>query len=425
MPFLLLGGRSPLGREAAPLARCSPPTTEYAKMDEVVVCHAGCTMPNVLSMRGWMRWECVMLDVLCLVAIKGCAHFNQRKGKHIITSRIEHKAVLDTYRQLERGGFEVTYLDPDSSGLIHPEMVAGAIREDTTVVSIMHVNNELGTANDIAAIGKVCRENKVFFHVDAAQSAGKTGIDVEAMFVDMTSFSAHKIYIVRLLGVCIDPRKMCILMELMEQGSLRQYVDANPNLPTSRLFVIFKEIASGMAFAQAHTPNPILHRDLRPCNILVDCHGRTAIADFGLSTGAGTLSKTKTTGGTLAYDAPEVLDEDTWSTAGGVYSYAVLVWEVITTKSPCAGSGTKQIMKSVVMKEQRPHGKQWDEPMDEDQCHPFFAVLIKGCWAQEPGDRPSFADLSSRFDEAAALPTFHPTDPVEAEHPAQLQQGEP
>ena len=124
------------------------------------------------------------------LAIKGCAHFNQRKGKHVITSRIEHKAVLDTTRQLEREGWEVTYLDPDSNGLIQPQMVADAIREDTTVVSIMHVNNELGTLNDIAAIGKICRERKVFFHVDAAQSAGKTPIDVEAMYVDMMSFSA-------------------------------------------------------------------------------------------------------------------------------------------------------------------------------------------------------------------------------------------
>ena len=121
------------------------------------------------------------------LGIKGCAHFNQRKGKHVITSRIEHKAVLDTCRQLEREGFEVTYLDPDSSGLIQPQMVADAIREDTTVVSIMHVNNEIGTLNDIAAIGAICRERKIFFHVDSAQSAGKTPIDVEAMKVDMMS----------------------------------------------------------------------------------------------------------------------------------------------------------------------------------------------------------------------------------------------
>jgi cysteine desulfurase len=94
------------------------------------------------------------------LAIKGCAHFNQRKGKHIITSRIEHKAVLDTCRQLEREGFDVTYLDPDSNGLVHPEMVLEAIREDTTIVSIMHVNNELGTVNDIAKIGKICRDRR-------------------------------------------------------------------------------------------------------------------------------------------------------------------------------------------------------------------------------------------------------------------------
>jgi len=128
------------------------------------------------------------------LAIKGCAHFNQKKGKHVITSKIEHKAVLDTCRQLEREGFEVTYLDPDSDGIIQPDVVASAIREDTTVVSLMHVNNEIGTINDIAAIGEICREHKVFFHVDAAQSAGKINIDMTAMKVDMMSLSTHKIY---------------------------------------------------------------------------------------------------------------------------------------------------------------------------------------------------------------------------------------
>ncbi|MCV6606211.1 MAG: aminotransferase class V-fold PLP-dependent enzyme, partial [Porticoccaceae bacterium] len=128
------------------------------------------------------------------LAIKGCAHFNQKRGKHVITSKIEHKAVLDTCRQLEREGFEVTYLEPDSDGIIQPQVVADAIREDTTVVSLMHVNNEIGSINDIAAIGEICRERKVFFHVDAAQSAGKVAIDLQAMKVDMMSFSAHKVY---------------------------------------------------------------------------------------------------------------------------------------------------------------------------------------------------------------------------------------
>ncbi|TNE88242.1 MAG: aminotransferase class V-fold PLP-dependent enzyme, partial [Gammaproteobacteria bacterium] len=123
------------------------------------------------------------------LAIKGCAHFNQKKGKHIITSKIEHKAVLDTCRQLEREGYEVTYLVPDADGLIQPSAVSEAIREDTTLVSLMHVNNEIGTINDIAAIGEVCREHKVYFHVDAAQSAGKVEIDMETMKVDMMSLS--------------------------------------------------------------------------------------------------------------------------------------------------------------------------------------------------------------------------------------------
>src|SRR5699024_331733 len=108
------------------------------------------------------------------LAIKGVAHFYATKGKHLITSKIEHKAVLDTMRQLEREGFEVTYLDPDTHGIISPEQVKDALRDDTILVSIMHVNNEIGTVNDIAAIGEITRANKVLFHVDAAQSAGKT-----------------------------------------------------------------------------------------------------------------------------------------------------------------------------------------------------------------------------------------------------------
>ncbi|MDG1179581.1 MAG: IscS subfamily cysteine desulfurase [Gammaproteobacteria bacterium] len=152
------------------------------------------------------------------LAIKGAAHFYVKKGKHIITSKIEHKAVLDSCRQLEREGFEVTYLDPDSTGIVSPEMVAAAIRPDTTLVSLMHVNNEIGVINDIEAIGKVAREHGVIFHVDAAQSTGKLRIDMETMQVDLMSVTAHKTYGPKGIGALFVRRKPRIRLEPQMHG---------------------------------------------------------------------------------------------------------------------------------------------------------------------------------------------------------------
>ncbi|MCV6609297.1 MAG: IscS subfamily cysteine desulfurase [Amphritea sp.] len=152
------------------------------------------------------------------LAIKGVAHFYHKKGKHIITSKIEHKAVLDTCRQLEREGYEVTYLDPDENGIIQPQAVADALREDTILVSLMHVNNEIGVITDIAAIGEITRANGVLFHVDAAQSAGKIDIDVAAMKVDLISISAHKMYGPKGIGVLYVRRKPRVRLEAQMHG---------------------------------------------------------------------------------------------------------------------------------------------------------------------------------------------------------------
>ncbi|MDI1300755.1 MAG: IscS subfamily cysteine desulfurase [bacterium] len=153
------------------------------------------------------------------LAIKGAAHFYQGKGRHIVTSKIEHKAVLDTCRQLEREGFEVTYLDPEKgTGLIRPEAVEAALRPDTILVSLMHVNNEIGTITDIAAIGEITRARGILFHVDAAQSTGKVDIDLQAMKVDLMSFSAHKTYGPKGIGALFVSRKPRVRLEAQMHG---------------------------------------------------------------------------------------------------------------------------------------------------------------------------------------------------------------
>ncbi|EAR59653.1 IscS subfamily cysteine desulfurase [Neptuniibacter caesariensis] len=169
------------------------------------------------------------------LAIKGAAHFYQKKGKHIITSKIEHKAVLDTCRQLEREGFEVTYLTPNADGLIEPSLVEEAIREDTIVVSLMHVNNEIGTITDIAAIGEITRAKGIVFHVDAAQSAGKVEIDMAAAKVDLLSLSAHKMYGPKGIGALYVRRKPRIRLEAQMHGGGHERGMRSGTLPTHQI----------------------------------------------------------------------------------------------------------------------------------------------------------------------------------------------
>ena len=179
------------------------------------------------------------------LAIKGIAHFYQKRGKHIITLKTEHKAVLDTCRQLEREGFEVTYLEPLSNGLLDISTFKDAIREDTILASIMHVNNEIGVIQDIQSIGDVCREHKIFFHVDAAQSVGKISIDLASLPVDLMSFSAHKIYGPKGMGALYVSRKPRVRLEAQMHGGGHERGMRSGTLATHQI------VGMGEAFAIA------------------------------------------------------------------------------------------------------------------------------------------------------------------------------
>ena len=169
------------------------------------------------------------------LAIKGAAHFYSGKGKHIITVQTEHKAVLDPFRELERQGFEATYLVPEPNGLVDIEKFKAAIRPDTIFASVMHVNNEIGVIQDIEAIGNICREKGIIFHVDAAQATGKVEIDLSRLPVDLMSFSAHKTYGPKGIGALYVRRKPRVRLEAQMHGGGHERGFRSGTLPTHQI----------------------------------------------------------------------------------------------------------------------------------------------------------------------------------------------
>jgi len=192
------------------------------------------------------------------LAIKGAAHFYQSKGKHLITVKTEHKAVLDTMRDLERQGFEVTYLDVQEDGLLDLDALQAAMRPDTVLVSVMFVNNEIGVIQDITAIGKMCREKGVILHVDAAQATGKVEIDLQSLPVDLMSLASHKTYGPKGIGALYVRRKPRVRLEAQMHGGGHERGMRSGTLPTHQCvgmgeaFRIAKEeMAQDLAKARA------------------------------------------------------------------------------------------------------------------------------------------------------------------------------
>jgi hypothetical protein len=245
-------------------------------------------------------------------------------------------------------------------------------------------------------------------------SGGGHASAVQALLKELRPMAEllHK-HIVRLWGACTEPGELCILMEYMERGSLREVLDAHPNLPPPLRFRLLHGIILGMTHAHAHKPCPVLHRDLKSANILVGADWRSVVGDLGLATGAGaTLSKTHTAAGvagTLAYSAPEVLNDKKWTTAGDVYSFGVLAFEVITGKIPFLGFTVVELVMAVVAKAQRCHNRGDDQPLESTDldtgealtgCDTVMGQAMLAAWGQQPESRPSFEDLRGMFERA-------------------------
>jgi cysteine desulfurase len=169
------------------------------------------------------------------LAVKGAAHFYKDKGRHLVTVKTEHKATLDTMRELEREGFEVTYLDVQPNGLLDPAQFEAALRPDTALVSVMYVNNEIGVIQDIPAIGELCRSRGIIFHVDAAQATGKVQVDLAQLKVDLMSFSAHKTYGPKGVGALFVRRKPRVRLEAQMHGGGHERGLRSGTLPTHQI----------------------------------------------------------------------------------------------------------------------------------------------------------------------------------------------
>ncbi len=169
------------------------------------------------------------------LAIKGAARFHQARGRHLVTLKTEHKAVLDTMRELERDGFEVSYLDVQADGLLDLDVLKAALRPDTTLVSVMYVNNEIGVIQDIPAIGALCRSRGILFHVDAAQASGKVAIDLSSLPVDLMSLSAHKTYGPKGIGALYVRRKPRVRIEAQMHGGGHERGLRSGTLPTHQI----------------------------------------------------------------------------------------------------------------------------------------------------------------------------------------------